>query len=227
MTNGNIDTAARTKLSVRTGASRKLLERKAAEKASDASSVGPALEDSFPTDAEVSAESIVAPVKDDQAPLTVLASTKLTEQITATPRTLPAPIQAAPAPAPAAAHAPPAQVTTWSAEDESAFQALSARRKAAGYQRRGKDVGAQVIRPGDITPNPNTVVAVIVGLVAEKGSIGRADLITAMGQVTFLHPKAQPTDHGWCQGYIAGAVRNGFLSVDVGQDAVAQAEEAA
>jgi hypothetical protein len=33
-----------------------------------------------------------------------------------------------------------------------------------------------------------------------------------MASVTFPHPKARPTDASWCQGYVAGAIRNGFLS---------------
>ncbi len=87
------------------------------------------------------------------------------------------------------------------------------RRKAAGYRKRGTDVASQVITVGGIKPNPNTTVAVIVGLVAERGSIARAGLVAAMASVTFPHPKAQPADPIWCQGYVAGAIRNGFLSV--------------
>lgn len=117
--------------------------------------------------------------------------------------------------APTAAVAqPPAAPAPWSSEDEAGFQALIARRKAAGYQRRGKDVSAQVLRPSNITPNAETVVATIVGIVAERGSIARSALIELMGLATFPHPKAQPTDKGWCQGYVAGAIRNGFLTVE-------------
>ena len=102
----------------------------------------------------------------------------------------------------------------WSNEDESGFQALIARRKAAGYQRRGKDVSSQVLRPGDIKPNAETVVATIVGIVADRGSVPRADLIDLMAAATFPHPKARPTDKAWCQGYVGGAIRNGFLVVE-------------
>ena len=37
------------------------------------------------------------------------------------------------------------------------------------------------------------------------------------------HPKARPADKEWCQGYVAGAIRNGFLAV---ADADAPAAEA-
>lgn len=107
----------------------------------------------------------------------------------------------------------PAQPAEWSAEDEKLFNALAARRKAARGGRRGRDVGGQVIRPGDIAPNPGTVVATIVALVAELGTVTRAALVTAMGKAAFAHPKARPQDAAWCQGYIAGALRDGFLAL--------------
>lgn len=107
----------------------------------------------------------------------------------------------------------PAPSPAWSTEDESAFQAMLARRKAAAYQRRGRDVGAQMLRPGEIAPNTGTVVAAIVGLVAERGTVSRGDLLAAMAKATFPHVKALPGDRGWCQGYVAGALRDGFLAV--------------
>lgn len=101
----------------------------------------------------------------------------------------------------------------WSSEDEAAVQALLARRKAAGYQRRGRDVSGQRLRPGDIKPNPDTVIATIVGIVAERVELGRAELLELMASTSFPHPKAQPQDKGWCQGYVAGAIRSGFLTM--------------
>jgi len=100
----------------------------------------------------------------------------------------------------------------WSDEDERAFKTQAARRKAAGYRAQGRDLGAQLITVGGVKPNPNTTVAVIVGLVAERGSVTRSELVDAMASVAFPHPKAQPGDKSWCQGYVAGAIRNGFLS---------------
>ena len=123
-----------------------------------------------------------------------------------------APITAPSAPAPAPQAIAPAPMPAWSNEDESAFQAMLARRKAAGYQRRGRDVGAQILRPG-ITPNPGTVVGTIVGLVAAAGTMSRGDLLDAMAKTAFPHAKARPADRGWCQGYVAGALRDGFLAV--------------
>ena len=89
---------------------------------------------------------------------------------------------------------------------------MHARRRAAGYQRRGRDVSGELLRVGAIAPNPNTVVAVIVGLVAERGTVTRGDLVAAMAAATFPHPKARPGDRAWCAGYVAGAKRDGFLA---------------
>ena len=115
---------------------------------------------------------------------------------------------------PAATQAPaPATPPFWSTEDEASFQTLLARRKAVGYQKRGKDVAGQVIRPGAIKPNEGTVAAVIVGIVAHDGTMNRGALVDAMATANFPHPKARPTDRGWCQGYVAGAIRSGFLAV--------------
>ncbi len=108
-------------------------------------------------------------------------------------------------------HAPEVAMPVWSSEDESQFRELSGRRKAAGYRvGKTRDRG-EFLTLGDIKPNPNTVVAVIVALVAARGIIGRPDLVAAMAGGKFPNKKAQPQDKGWCQGYIAGALRNGFL----------------
>ena len=106
----------------------------------------------------------------------------------------------------------PSAATAWSDEDESCFQALFARRKTARVPR-STNSGTQRLQPGSIKPNPNTVVAVIVGIVAERGVIRRDELVAAMAAVTFPHPKARPTDPSWCQGYVAGAIRSGYLTV--------------
>jgi len=110
----------------------------------------------------------------------------------------------------------------WSAQDEATFQALSARRKASGFKGRGKYVSAQLVRVGDIAPNPGTVVATIVALVAERGTVARGELIAVMATTTFSNAKARPSDSGWCQGYVAGALRSGFLA-DASEPVVAEA----
>jgi hypothetical protein len=110
----------------------------------------------------------------------------------------------------------------WSSEDETSFQGLLARRKAAGYQRRGRDLSRQVLEPGAIKPNPDTVVATIVALVTERGELRRGDLLATMADASFPHPRARPKDTGWCQGYIAGAIRNGFLAVAAEPSAAAK-----
>jgi len=186
----------------RSGASRKLLSRKAAE-AGVTDSGAEALEQSFPAQ-EADEQQAAAP------------EAALPEAVE-TPPEAPADEQQAAA-TQTAEHA-----ATWSSEDEAALQALMSRRKAAGFRGRGRDVSGQVIRAGAITPNDNTIVSVIVGLVAERGEVRRTDLIDAMASATFPHPKAQPSSKAWCQGYVAGAIRSGFLAVAV-EDPAASAE---
>ncbi len=50
-------------------------------------------------------------------------------------------------------------------------------------------------------------------MVAVKGSLTRRDLLSQMAKVDFPHRMAQPKNPKWCQGYIAGAIRNGFLDI--------------
>jgi hypothetical protein len=107
----------------------------------------------------------------------------------------------------------PAAAATWTSEDETTLQALLARRKAAGFQRRGQDVSGQVIRAGTTKPNDGTVVATIVSLVEARGTVTRGELIQLMADTAFPYAKAKPDDAAWCQGYIAGAIRSGFLTV--------------
>ena len=101
---------------------------------------------------------------------------------------------------------------------------LMLKRKAAGYRAHGRDIGTQLVTLGSIKPNPNTTVAVIVGLVAERGSVTRSELVDAMASVAFPHPKARPTDKSWCQGYVAGAIRNNFLSASGDDNSLAGKE---
>lgn len=239
----NATAADRKTLSARMGASPKLLQRKALEKAEASPPPdGAALEDSFPVEGkqdEAPAPEPVAdtpdtehPAQDDAVepvqgaePEAPAPSPEESPQDAAPEPVADAPAQvdiiepaAAPEPAPPApVAAPPIQPTifgapTWSAQDEVAFQTLTARRKASGYRGRGKELSTQLIRLGEIMPNPGTVVATIVGLVPEHGTIARGELVALMSAATFESPKARPTDTSWCQGYVAGAIRSGFLA---------------
>lgn len=76
-----------------------------------------------------------------------------------------------------------------------------------------KVMASPLLRPGDITPNSGTIVAAIVRLVVERGEVARPELINLMAGATFTHPKARPAEKGWSQGYVAGAIRNGFLAI--------------
>lgn len=107
----------------------------------------------------------------------------------------------------------PAPAPVWSEEDESAYQALAARRAAAGYRRRGRHLNGLLLRVGDVMPSPGTVVATIVAIVAERAPIARGALLDAMRGAAFAHPKAKPSDRAWCSGWLSGAVRGGFLAV--------------
>jgi hypothetical protein len=203
----------------RPGASRKLLTRKALDKAPAALLSEPGTEASFPSaddgaipDGEVSLNKSAAD-GGGQVPaagVEVLVAREGPESGST----------ASPEPAQALA---PADPPKWSEDDEAALQVLIARRKAAGYQKRGRDVGGQVIRAGKIKPNEGTVVSVVVKLVEERGTVTRADLVQLMGGTAFPHAKARPTDAGWCQGYIAGAIRSGYLVAD---DGMTPAQEA-
>lgn len=204
--------AERPKLGGRLGVSRKLLERKAAERAAVELPEGAPLESDFPGAEPVNADGVAEagdqPAVEGQSKQ---AAANLLPSAAADPAT-------APVDGPAGTMAPvlaqaPAAPQPWSDEDESAFQALAARRKVAGYQRRGRNVDGQLITAGNIKPNGNTVVAVIVGLVAERGSVGRAELLDVMASANFPHRAARPDDRGWCQGYVAGALRDGFLAL--------------
>lgn len=213
------NTAARGTLSTRSGASRKLLSRKAAALAT-ATTGANALEDAFPAAEQYGPPAPVLVLADlpasDAAPATIAEPAKgepAADQDNPPPTDVTEPVSAPsgqlePEQNPARATAP-----AWSSEDEAALQTLLARRKAAGFQRRGRDVGGQVLRVGDIAPNDGTVVAAIVALVAERGTVTRSALLDAMAGATFPHAKAKPQDRGWSNGYIAGAVRDGFLAL--------------
>jgi len=207
--------AARGTVTNRSGSSRKLLVRKAAERVAGAEPFGPALEDAFPGGGEQAAEQ--AQPKAADTPLveyiepahSAAVEAPGDEPAAALLGTSSAPPEAAP---PAAAPAP-APAPSWSESDEAALQALIAQRRAAGYQRRGRDVCGQRLRVGDITPNAGTVVAVIAAAVAEHGGIVmRGALLDVLADATFPDVKTTPS-RSWLQGYVAGAVRDGFLAL--------------
>lgn len=88
---------------------------------------------------------------------------------------------------------------------------LPAASKTKGAKR-GRNVDIQLLQPGTVQANPGTVFGVIAALVTELGTVTRAGLVDAMGQAVFLNPKARPQDRAWCQGYVAGALRDGYLA---------------
>jgi len=176
----------------------------AAEPTADAAAFDPASAVAEPVAADAPAEN-AAPT-DPALPALAESEASRTENEPAAPSAPDAvpELAAAPAPAPAA---------VWTNEDERVYRDMTARRKAAGFQTRGRDVSAQLLRVGDLKPNAGTVVAVIVGLVAERGAVARSALLDLIAEASFSQGKAKPRDRDWAQGYVAGAVRGGFLSL--------------
>lgn len=170
-----------------------------------------------PIKAGASAKASLQAAKDAPAKPAAIAGQR-PQAATTLPKEPTPPVPAQPASDAAAAPVPSVSpaAATWSSEDESGFQAMLARRKASGYQRRGRDVGAQLICVGEITPNAGTVAAAIVHLVAERGTVTRGHLLDAMAKTAFPHAKARPEDREWCQGYVAGALRDCFLTLSDG-----------
>lgn len=222
--------AARKTLTVgRLGTSPKTLHRKAMEKAAAAPKDrhGEGLEELFPQTPASHAvgdqpasdtpldEPASKPASADQpaaAPaVDIIESTAAptqAEELSASPSSTTVEDQPAP-PAPLAPDGRP----SWFDADERAYQAMLARRKAAGFQRRGRDVSAQQIKVGGVAPNKGTVVADIVRLVAERGTVGRGELLDLMATAAFAHPKGKGGERGWSRGYVSGAIASGCLAV--------------
>ncbi len=218
MTQNDTSPEPRHVQSHRSGASRKLLSRKPGDRALAVQAE--ALEDVFPAAGQTADDEPA--VSSSLAKVTGLADGAAPTDTTSEPALDAAP--AAESTSPLQAAAVPlqtqAEMATWSEEDERVFAAMAVRRKASGFQRRGKNVGGQLLRVGSIAPNSGTVVATIVALVASRGTVTRADLIEAMAATEFGSAKARPRENSWCQGYVAGCVRDGFLEVVAEQDAV-------
>jgi len=154
MTRSTSAPVASPTLTTRSNASRKLLARKALEKLAPRPTAD-GVEDSFPAAPSETASGSVPAAAEAVVNMPFEPSACPPEPATAIVAT--------------AAGTAPQPMPAWSDEDERAFKAQAARRKAAGYRANGRDVGAQLITVGGIKPNPNTTVAVIVGLVAERG----------------------------------------------------------
>jgi hypothetical protein len=104
-----------------------------------------------------------------------------------------------------------AEPQAWTDSDEAAFRLMQQRRKNAGHKGRGANINAQLLCVGSIKPNGNTVASAIVGLLPAKGTITRGELLARMAATDFTSKNARPEDKGWCQGYVAGAIRSGFV----------------
>lgn len=121
----------------------------------------------------------------------------------------------------------PAAMPRWTDDDEFQLRAMLDRRRAAGYRKPSRDVGGQVLKLGSFGPNPNTVTASICAIIGLHGTITRGELLAEMAETVFPHPKAQPKNPKWCQDWVAGVIRNGFVVVvegdqSTGTDTAAQ-----
>ncbi len=202
----------------RSGASRKLLSRKAGDRAMAAQ--GEALEDVFPDAGQIANDQPDAVWRPTEFAGVAGGVDPADEEGKPAPDASPNADSTAPWHAVAPLPQTDANVPTWSDDDERVFAAMAVRRKASGFQRRGKNVGGQLLRAGSIAPNGGTVIATIVALVASRGTVTRADLIEAMAATEFGNAKARPREFSWCQGYVAGCIRDGFLEVVAEQYAV-------
>ncbi|WP_260597169.1 hypothetical protein [Sphingomonas endolithica] len=198
----NTNAAPRGTQSNRPNASRALLLRKAVEKLGNPAPFGESIEDSFPV-AEFTGPMVpaVLPAAADHANGEPAPDAAPNVEYIESKAPAEAPqdqqLAAVGEPSSDAAHAAVVQLPVapaWSEQDEALLQALTARRKASGFQRRSKDVSGQMLRVGEVTPNPGTVVAAIVALVTERRAMRRGELLDAMAAATFPHPRARPQD---------------------------------
>lgn len=189
--------AVRGMTTTRQGASRALLKLKAVERAAEAAEGQQPIEALFPT----------PPAQGDQAS----ADRVDIKESSAAPAQAPTNAES-PAPATPATPTGPAASTAWTGEDETLFQSLFTRRKAAGFPRRGRDVSGQLLRVGSITPGAGTVYAVVAETVSAAGSASRGnllDMLMAQDPATAKYPNKP---RAWWQGYVAGALRDGVIA---------------
>lgn len=180
----------------RSGASRKLLSRKPGDKAMAAQDE--ALEDVFPDggSSETAEHAIGSPAAGTSG-----KENSLDPAILATGAALAGPDQLAAEDAsevPIEAHAnTSAAGLSWSEEDEQAFSTMAARRKASGYQRRGRDMRGQFLRVGGIMLNPGTVVATIVELFNTRRAMARQSCWKRSQALLLATPRqSRPIVHG-------------------------------
>jgi hypothetical protein len=236
--------SARKTLTARLGTSPKTLHRKAMDKAAAAHAPeGEALEELFPAppaDADGShmSQDAVLPAADNIGSAADSTSANADQAATA-PTVDIIESSAAPTSGDEGSASPPSTIVedhsasvapvlapdwpAWSQADEKAYQLLLSRRKVAGFQKRGRDVSAQTIRTGAITPNSGTVNSAIFELVKLHGPISRGQLLDLMATPAFAHPKAKGSDRAWSQGYLQGAISSGFLQIGDQKDASASA----
>ncbi len=99
------------------------------------------------------------------------------------------------------------------AVSDDALKGVQAGTAAGPVRRRAPTANAtRLLALGANKPNAGTVLAIIAGIVQECGELTRSALLAAMASTAFPQAKARPEDKAWCQGYVAGALRGGFLA---------------
>lgn len=115
--------------------------------------------------------------------------------------------------------APQAEVA-WTDEDEAAYQAVLARRKAtkgkrapAASRNRMADDAVLLVGPAPVTGK--SVYSTIKQVVAQAGEDGikRGELVAKLQTADFASPHAKKDDAAWLKGWVSGAVRAGVLVV--------------
>lgn len=108
----------------------------------------------------------------------------------------------------------------WTDEDEAAYQAVLARRKASKGKRapavsrsRLADDAVLLVGPTPVTgKSVYSTIKTLVVLAGEDG-IKRGELVAKLQTAEFNTPHAKPDDAAWLKGWVSGAVRAGVLVV--------------
>ena len=104
-------------------------------------------------------------------------------------------------------------IVGWTEKDETQYLELAARRKESGFRKRGKDTSSQYLVISNLRPNPKSAAGIIYETVKIENGMTRGTLLERLATRLGDETKHKFNDRRWCQGYIAGTIRDGFISV--------------
>lgn len=114
----------------------------------------------------------------------------------------------------------PQAEAAWSDIDESTYQALLARRRAAKVKSRSggpraRLTDAAMLVVGSTPAEGKSVLATVRAAVAAHGEAGvaRGVLLDELAKAKWESVHARPSDRGWLAGWLSGAVRQGVVAV--------------